>query len=211
MEWHVAFAATAGEGGEGPASQNITFVLFALRQVFAGLLDPAGGSPSVKILKAVELERQKENEPGGASEGDPQQPEEARARGQIVPLELDPTREDSLRACLDAVRARLPAGEDGEVHLFVWLLSPRSVCFSIVTWNSLAPAGVATNTVTTPGFSNLLSILAVTRGQLRENGGNNSEGRELGFKAWISQRGSRFYWELFQQGMFDVISDYFSI
>ncbi|XP_014468017.1 PREDICTED: D-beta-hydroxybutyrate dehydrogenase, mitochondrial [Dinoponera quadriceps] len=82
-------------------------------KVFAGLLDPAGGSPSVKILKAVELERRKESEPGDASDGNPQQPEGARARGQIVPLELDPTREDSLRACLDAVRAKLPAGEDG--------------------------------------------------------------------------------------------------
>ncbi|EZA57096.1 hypothetical protein DMN91_007611 [Ooceraea biroi] len=82
-------------------------------KVFAGLLDPAGSSPSVKILKAVELERQKEGEPGGASDGDLEQPEGTRTRGQIVPLELDPTREDSLRACLDAVRAKLPAGEDG--------------------------------------------------------------------------------------------------
>ncbi|XP_011158352.1 D-beta-hydroxybutyrate dehydrogenase, mitochondrial [Solenopsis invicta] len=82
-------------------------------KVFAGLLDPTGSSPSVKILKAIELERQKEDEPGGAGDGDPQQSEAARARGQIVPLELDPTREDSLRACLDAVRAKLPAGEDG--------------------------------------------------------------------------------------------------
>ncbi|XP_011874136.1 PREDICTED: D-beta-hydroxybutyrate dehydrogenase, mitochondrial [Vollenhovia emeryi] len=82
-------------------------------KVFAGLLDPTGGSSSVKILKAVELARQKEDEPGGAGDGDPQQPEATRARGQIVPLELDPTREDSLRACLDAVRAKLPAGEDG--------------------------------------------------------------------------------------------------
>lgn len=82
-------------------------------KVFAGLLDPTGSSPSVKILKAVELERQKQDEPDGTSDGDPQQPEAARARGQIVPLELDPTREDSLHACLDAVRAKLPAGEDG--------------------------------------------------------------------------------------------------
>ncbi|XP_018343249.1 PREDICTED: D-beta-hydroxybutyrate dehydrogenase, mitochondrial [Trachymyrmex septentrionalis] len=82
-------------------------------KVFAGLLDPMGSSPSVKILKAVELERQKQDEPDGTSDGDPQQPEAARARGQIVPLELDPTREDSLHACLDAVRAKLPAGEDG--------------------------------------------------------------------------------------------------
>lgn len=83
--------------------------------MFAGLLDPTGGSPSVKILKAIELERQKEDEPGGANDGGPQQPEVARARGQIVPLELDPTREDSLRSCLDAVRAKLPAGEDGKM------------------------------------------------------------------------------------------------
>ncbi|XP_020282690.1 D-beta-hydroxybutyrate dehydrogenase, mitochondrial [Pseudomyrmex gracilis] len=82
-------------------------------KVFAGLLDPAGGSPSVKILKAVELERLKEVEAGGANDEDPQQTEGGRARGQIVPLELDPTREDSLHACLDAVRAKLPAGEDG--------------------------------------------------------------------------------------------------
>ncbi|EFN77704.1 hypothetical protein EAI_08994 [Harpegnathos saltator] len=84
-------------------------------KVFAGLLDPAGGSPSVKILKAVELERRKDNEPGDANDGNLQQAEGARARGQIVPLELDPTREDSLRACLDAVRAKLPAGEDGKM------------------------------------------------------------------------------------------------
>ncbi|CAL1679870.1 unnamed protein product [Lasius platythorax] len=82
-------------------------------KVFAGLLDPTGGSPSVKILKAIESERQKEGEPGGAGDSNPEQPEAAHARGQIVPLELDPTREDSLRACLDAVRAKLPAGEDG--------------------------------------------------------------------------------------------------
>ncbi|GAB1863731.1 D-beta-hydroxybutyrate dehydrogenase, mitochondrial [Camponotus japonicus] len=82
-------------------------------KVFAGLLDPTGNSPSVKILKAIESERQKESEPGGAGDNNPQQLETARARGQIVPLELDPTREDSLRACLDAVRAKLPAGEDG--------------------------------------------------------------------------------------------------
>ncbi|KAG5319046.1 BDH protein, partial [Pseudoatta argentina] len=84
-------------------------------KVFAGLLDPTGSSPSVKILKAVELERQKQDEPDSTSDGDPQQPEAARARGQIVPLELDPTREDSLHACLDAVRAKLPAGEDGKI------------------------------------------------------------------------------------------------
>ncbi|XP_072767565.1 D-beta-hydroxybutyrate dehydrogenase, mitochondrial [Anoplolepis gracilipes] len=82
-------------------------------KVFAGLLDPSGGSPSVKILKAIESERQKESEPGGTSDNNSQQPETASIRGQIVPLELDPTREDSLRACLDAVRAKLPAGEDG--------------------------------------------------------------------------------------------------
>lgn len=81
-------------------------------KVFAGLLDPAGSSPSIKILRAMEQRREKENDPAGAIEGNLQDPE-VRARGQIVPLELDPTREDSLRACLDAVRAKLPAGEDG--------------------------------------------------------------------------------------------------
>lgn len=96
--------------------------MFPLRQVFAGLLDPTGDSPSVKILKAVELQRQKEDEPDGASDG-PQQSEAARARGQIVPLELDPTREDSLRACLDAVRAKLPAGEDGKMFYLFNLIS----------------------------------------------------------------------------------------
>lgn len=40
---------------------------------------------------------------------------ESRTPGQIVPVELDSTREDSLRACLDAVRAKLPAGEDGKL------------------------------------------------------------------------------------------------
>lgn len=92
--------------------------------MFAGLLDPAGGSPSVKILKAIEMERRKESEPGNESDDNLQQPEGARARGQIVPLELDPTREDSLRACLDAVRAKLPAGEDGKM---IYSASPFSL------------------------------------------------------------------------------------
>lgn len=96
--------------------QNITRPhVSPLWQVFAGLLDPTGNSSSVKILKAIESERQKESEPVGAGDNNPQQLETARARGQIVPLELDPTREDSLRACLDAVRAKLPAGEDGKL------------------------------------------------------------------------------------------------
>ncbi|EGI58619.1 D-beta-hydroxybutyrate dehydrogenase, mitochondrial [Acromyrmex echinatior] len=77
-------------------------------KVFAGLLDPTGSSPSVKILKAVELERQKQDEPDGTSDGDPQQPEAARARGQIVPLELDPTREDSLWAVVHTGGLVLP-------------------------------------------------------------------------------------------------------
>ncbi|TGZ56021.1 D-beta-hydroxybutyrate dehydrogenase, mitochondrial [Temnothorax longispinosus] len=77
-------------------------------KVFAGLLDPTGGAPSVKILKAIELERQKEDEPDGTSDGGPQQPEAARARGQIVPLELDPTREDSLWAVVHTGGLVLP-------------------------------------------------------------------------------------------------------
>ncbi|XP_029039352.1 D-beta-hydroxybutyrate dehydrogenase, mitochondrial [Osmia bicornis bicornis] len=81
-------------------------------KVFVGLLDPSGNSPSMKILRAIEQQKEKEDEPGDTGRGNPQDPE-VRARGQIVPLELDSTREDSLRACLDAVRAKLPAGEDG--------------------------------------------------------------------------------------------------
>ncbi|XP_076395921.1 uncharacterized protein LOC100883461 isoform X3 [Megachile rotundata] len=80
-------------------------------KVFVGLTDPGGNSPSMKILRAIE--QQKEKEEPGDTVHNPQDPE-VRARGQIVPLELDPTREDSLRACLDAVRAKLPAGEDGK-------------------------------------------------------------------------------------------------
>ncbi|KAG6801216.1 D-beta-hydroxybutyrate dehydrogenase, mitochondrial [Apis mellifera caucasica] len=78
-------------------------------KVFVGLLDPSGNSPSMKILRAIEQQKEREEDP---VERKPQDPE-VRARGQIVPLELDSTREDSLRACLDAVRAKLPAGEDG--------------------------------------------------------------------------------------------------
>lgn len=64
----------------------------------------------MKILKAVEQEREKENDNIETSNDKIQ----VRTRGQIVPLELDPTREDSLHASLDAVRAKLPAGEDGK-------------------------------------------------------------------------------------------------
>ncbi|XP_043510838.1 D-beta-hydroxybutyrate dehydrogenase, mitochondrial [Frieseomelitta varia] len=82
-------------------------------KVFAGLLDPSSpNSPSMKILRAIEQQKEREEDPASTSHGNPQEPE-VRARGQIVPLELDSTREDSLRACLDAVRAKLPAGEDG--------------------------------------------------------------------------------------------------
>lgn len=81
-------------------------------QVFVGLLDPSGNSPSMKILRAIEQQKEREEDP---VERKPQDPE-VRARGQIVPLELDSTREDSLRACLDAVRAKLPAGEDGKQY-----------------------------------------------------------------------------------------------
>ncbi|XP_076238261.1 uncharacterized protein LOC143181627 [Calliopsis andreniformis] len=81
-------------------------------KVFAGLLDPSGNSPSIKILRAIEQQKEREEDPVEAGQADPQDTE-VRVRGQIVPVELDPTREDSLRACLDAVRAKLPAGEDG--------------------------------------------------------------------------------------------------
>lgn len=79
-------------------------------KVFAGLLDPAANSHAIKILKAVQLRREMEKDPSsmeGAMGLD------VRATGQIVPLKLDPTREDSLRSCLDAVRSKLPAGEVG--------------------------------------------------------------------------------------------------
>ncbi|XP_031843505.1 uncharacterized protein LOC116431770 [Nomia melanderi] len=82
-------------------------------KVFAGMLDPSGSSPSIKILRAMEQQKEREGvEPAEGAQSSPQDPE-VRARGQIVPLELDPTREDSLRACLNALRAKLPAGEDG--------------------------------------------------------------------------------------------------
>ncbi|KAF7381706.1 hypothetical protein HZH68_015579 [Vespula germanica] len=79
-------------------------------KVFAGLPNPLENSPSMKVLKAVEQEREKEMDNNDASNDKIQ----LRTRGQIVPLELDPTREDSLHASLDAVRAKLPAGEDGK-------------------------------------------------------------------------------------------------
>ncbi|XP_068975819.1 uncharacterized protein [Bombus flavifrons] len=81
-------------------------------KVFAGLLDPSGNSPSMKIVRAIEQQKEREEDPTNTVQGNTQDPE-IRARGRIVPLELDSTREDSLRACLDAVRAKLPAGEDG--------------------------------------------------------------------------------------------------
>lgn len=80
-------------------------------KVFAGLLDPTGNSPSTKILKAFDPRRKMEND--SSSILGSEDVEDQRALGQIVPVELDPTREDSLHACLDAVRAKLPAGENG--------------------------------------------------------------------------------------------------
>ncbi|CAK9817891.1 D-beta-hydroxybutyrate dehydrogenase, mitochondrial [Anthophora quadrimaculata] len=93
---------------------QITLALYEVGyKVFVGMLDPSGNSPSMKILRAIEQQKEREEEDStDTSHGNPQVPE-VRARGQIVPLELDSTREDSLRACLDAVRAKLPAGEDG--------------------------------------------------------------------------------------------------
>ncbi|XP_012278567.1 D-beta-hydroxybutyrate dehydrogenase, mitochondrial [Orussus abietinus] len=79
-------------------------------KVFAGLLDPSGNSASARILRAMQLRREREKDVVPLEGQDAQ---EGRAPGQIVPLELDATREDSLHACLDAVRAKLPAGEDG--------------------------------------------------------------------------------------------------
>lgn len=79
--------------------------------MFAGLPEPATNTHAMKILESVESRRQ--NQKDLASVEESVGPED-RVPGQIVPLELDPTREDSLRACLDAVRAKLPAGEDGK-------------------------------------------------------------------------------------------------
>ena len=81
-------------------------------QVFAGLLNPYGESHTMKILRAVEQERLRAKDLTSVEDSTPAGPE-SRTPGQIVPLELDSTREDSLRACLDAIRAKLPAGEDG--------------------------------------------------------------------------------------------------
>ncbi|KOX74738.1 D-beta-hydroxybutyrate dehydrogenase, mitochondrial [Melipona quadrifasciata] len=64
-------------------------------KVFAGLLDPTSpNSPSMKILRAIEQQKEREEDPTDTNHGNPQDPE-VRARGQIVPLELDSTREDS--------------------------------------------------------------------------------------------------------------------
>ncbi|OXU19005.1 hypothetical protein TSAR_007939 [Trichomalopsis sarcophagae] len=81
-------------------------------KVFAGLLEISGNSHATKILHAVEQQRVRTKDPASVEESMPASSEN-RAAGQIVPVELDSTREDSLRACLDAVRAKLPAGEDG--------------------------------------------------------------------------------------------------
>lgn len=67
----------------------------------------------MKILRAMEQQKEGADDSADAIQRKPQDPE-VRVRGQIVPLDLDSTREDSLRACLDAVRAKLPAGEDGK-------------------------------------------------------------------------------------------------
>lgn len=87
-----------------------------VKQVFAGLLEPEGTSPSAKIIRALDDQRKKEP---ALMELD-EDATETLGQGQIVPLELDTTREDSLHACLDAVRARLPAGEDGKGLHLIW-------------------------------------------------------------------------------------------
>lgn len=89
-----------------------------MSQVFAGLLEPNGNSHAAKILRAVELQRQRAKDLESVESSTSL---ESRTAGPIVPLELDATREDSLHACLDAVRAKLPAGEDGTQLLFFYL------------------------------------------------------------------------------------------
>ena len=81
-------------------------------QVFAGLLDPSGNGHAKKILNGIEQRRRGSKDSLSIEEG--QNISEIRIPGQIVPVELDSTREDSLHACLDAIRAKLPAGEDGK-------------------------------------------------------------------------------------------------
>ncbi|KAJ8667015.1 hypothetical protein QAD02_008677 [Eretmocerus hayati] len=81
-------------------------------KVFAGLLEPNGSSHAAKILRAVELQRARAKDLASIEEALHPSPE-SRTPGQIVPVELDSTREDSLRSCLDAIRAKLPAGENG--------------------------------------------------------------------------------------------------
>lgn len=80
------------------------------------MLEPEGNSHAIKILRAAQAQKEKEQDPSsmeGAMGLD------VRAPGQIVPLELDPTREDSLHACLDIIRSKLPAGEDGKAFFFI--------------------------------------------------------------------------------------------
>ncbi|XP_048504841.1 D-beta-hydroxybutyrate dehydrogenase, mitochondrial isoform X2 [Athalia rosae] len=81
-------------------------------KVFAGLLEPEGSSPSAKIIRALDDQRKKEPALTEITED----AADTLSQGQIVPLELDTTREDSLHACLDAVRSRLPAGLWAVVH-----------------------------------------------------------------------------------------------
>ncbi|XP_011494555.1 PREDICTED: D-beta-hydroxybutyrate dehydrogenase, mitochondrial [Ceratosolen solmsi marchali] len=81
-------------------------------KVFAGLLDPAGNSHGTKILEAVELQRTRAKDLESVEES-PVASSDVRSPGQIITVELDSTREDSLRTCFDAVKAKLPAGENG--------------------------------------------------------------------------------------------------
>ncbi|KZC06040.1 D-beta-hydroxybutyrate dehydrogenase, mitochondrial [Dufourea novaeangliae] len=102
-------------------------------KVFAGLLDPSGNSPSIKILRAMEQQKEREEDPVDAAQGNPQDPE-VRARGQIVPLELDPTREDSLWAVVHTGGQALPGIIERQ---------PSSAWESMLRHNLVAPLRTA--------------------------------------------------------------------
>ncbi|KAF3427067.1 hypothetical protein E2986_04749 [Frieseomelitta varia] len=103
-------------------------------KVFAGLLDPSSpNSPSMKILRAIEQQKEREEDPASTSHGNPQEPE-VRARGQIVPLELDSTREDSLWAIVHTGGLALPGAIERQ---------PSSAWESMLRHNLVAPLRTA--------------------------------------------------------------------
>ncbi|CAD1480402.1 unnamed protein product [Heterotrigona itama] len=103
-------------------------------KVFAGLLDPSSlNSPSMKILRAIEQQKEREEDPTNTNHRNPQDPE-VRARGQIVPLELDSTREDSLWAIVHTGGLALPGAIERQ---------PSSAWESMLRHNLVAPLRTA--------------------------------------------------------------------